>query len=94
MTRDEQNIKIAKILGFKPYLIRAHDEGKVHSKYWGWTYPKEYEHMVSQSPETTVPDFVQMIENWSTLPGMHAPSDFNSFRKSEITKEDHAVVSG
>lgn len=51
-TKKELNEKIAILLGFKKH---------VNSYGTHWAYPKEYEDLVSGSPESAIPDFINLI---------------------------------
>ena len=60
MDKRELNEKIASMLGFKKHI------GKPKSGYDGvvmWTYPDDWEDELSTSPQTTLPDFLQMIQD-------------------------------
>lgn len=59
LTRKEKNEAIAKILGFKKYPARKHDGINCVQ----WSYPEAWRDEVRGSPNTEVPDFIQMIDD-------------------------------
>jgi len=59
MTRKEKNEAIAKILGFKKYPVRK--GSGIHTPQW--SYPDDWKDEIRTCPNTSVPDFIQMIED-------------------------------
>lgn len=63
------NEKIAKILGFVK-LIGHRTNGK-EDKLIQWSFPKEFQYLMSSSPQTCIPDFAYLIKqglNFKSLP--------------------------
>lgn len=60
MDKNQLNEEIAALLGFKKHI------GKPGSGYDGvvmWTFPEDWEDELSSSPQTSIPDFVQMLQD-------------------------------